>query len=265
MAPLGGRGRWPLAPAKFWRLGRSREPELELAPRPRAPKSSRTLHSTYMPSGAVCWRCVASCSTQGTAAAAPPLFGREMAAEAWQARVAARRPVPTQVSPTGAAPTASSTHSPIGTLVSHFLAGVYCAPWSICSHSVRSSYAPPVDMLRCGQQLRHRNNAAVQRSTASITHFDSKGTPVTWWNMRKESCGRQRLASPRTCVDAGSSAVAGAGSSDTTTAPKVLGQDTYSHVSEVHDRPRHVLRHARNGIDQDLGTKDEHRVNNPCT
>lgn len=39
------------------------------------------------------------------------------------------------------------THNPIGTLVSHFFAGVYCAPESICSQSVNSSYAPPAVIL----------------------------------------------------------------------------------------------------------------------
>ena len=32
-----------------------------------------------------------------------------------------------------------NTHSPMGTLVNHFLAGVYWAPASICSHNVSSS------------------------------------------------------------------------------------------------------------------------------
>lgn len=40
------------------------------------------------------------------------------------------------------------THKQMGTEVSHFFAGVYCAPMSICSHKVRSSYAPPVDILQ---------------------------------------------------------------------------------------------------------------------
>lgn len=39
------------------------------------------------------------------------------------------------------------THNPIGTLVNHFLAGVYCAPESICSHKVNSSKAPAEVML----------------------------------------------------------------------------------------------------------------------
>lgn len=30
----------------------------------------------------------------------------------------------------------------MGRVVSHFLAGVYCAPESICSHSVKRSYTP---------------------------------------------------------------------------------------------------------------------------
>lgn len=55
------------------------------------------------------------------------------------------------------------THSPIGTLVSHFLAGVYWAPLSICSQSVRSSYAPPVAIVF------------------------SNGRPVIWWKMRYET------------------------------------------------------------------------------
>ena len=46
--------------------------------------------------------------------------------------------------------------------MSHFLAGVYCAPPSICSHIVNLSYTP--ELL-------------------------SKGTPSTKWNMRYVACG----------------------------------------------------------------------------
>lgn len=35
------------------------------------------------------------------------------------------------------------THNVMGTMKSHFFAGVYWAPSSICSHSVRLSYTPP--------------------------------------------------------------------------------------------------------------------------
>lgn len=35
------------------------------------------------------------------------------------------------------------SHNVMGTMNSHFLAGVYWAPSSICSHSVRLSYTPP--------------------------------------------------------------------------------------------------------------------------
>lgn len=37
----------------------------------------------------------------------------------------------------------SGTHRQTGTEKSHFFAGVFCAPSSICSHSVKSSNAPP--------------------------------------------------------------------------------------------------------------------------
>ena len=35
------------------------------------------------------------------------------------------------------------TYNVMGTIKSHFFAGVYCAPSSICSHKVRLSYTPP--------------------------------------------------------------------------------------------------------------------------
>ena len=35
------------------------------------------------------------------------------------------------------------TYSVMGTMKSHFFAGVYCAPSSICSHKVKLSYTPP--------------------------------------------------------------------------------------------------------------------------
>ena len=41
-------------------------------------------------------------------------------------------------------------YKPTGTVKSHFFAGVYCAPPSICSHMVRSSYAPAVNSLPKG-------------------------------------------------------------------------------------------------------------------
>jgi hypothetical protein len=50
-------------------------------------------------------------------------------------------------------------HSIMGTEMSHFFAGVYCAPSSICSQSVRLSYAPPCISLW-------------------------NGTPVAQWKMR---------------------------------------------------------------------------------
>jgi hypothetical protein len=54
------------------------------------------------------------------------------------------------------------THSPTGTEKSHFFDGVFWAPPSICSQSVRSSYAPPCNSL-------------------------PNGMPVTQWNMRYEN------------------------------------------------------------------------------
>ena len=67
--------------------------------------------------------------------------------------------------------TSSKTHKPMGTDVNHFFAGVYCAPESICSHSVRSSKAPLVVILR-GLARSHKE--------VVYTYDCSKGTPVTW-------------------------------------------------------------------------------------
>lgn len=50
----------------------------------------------------------------------------------------------------------SFTYRRIGTLVSHFLAGVYWAPASICSQSVKSSYAPPEEWLEWSECIRRR-------------------------------------------------------------------------------------------------------------
>jgi hypothetical protein len=54
------------------------------------------------------------------------------------------------------------TDKTMGTEKSHFLAGVYCSPSSICSHMVNSSYAPPCREF-------------------------SNGIPVTQWNMRYDT------------------------------------------------------------------------------
>lgn len=44
----------------------------------------------------------------------------------------------------------TNTHRTMGRVVNHFLAGVYWAPESICSHSVRLSYTPELLVMSNG-------------------------------------------------------------------------------------------------------------------